>query len=273
LFFVPLDFRAWLWYNKNMVQFLNKSRVLNGNIIKLIAVVAMVFDHAGFLFFPYETWMRAIGRIAMPLFAFFLAEGCRYTRNKFRHFAMLFLLAFVCQVVDYIAEGRLYLTILFTFSISVLLIYSLQYFKKKLFDAEAKLFDKILSGLLFCALVAGVWFVNAIKRINGNPFAIDYGFWGCMLPVFASLFDFRGIDLPEKARFLDGYYLKVGAFAVGLLLTCLFPTSRLNHWYSFLALAPLLLYNGRRGKYNLKYFFYVFYPAHLVLLYLISLWV
>lgn len=228
----------------------------------------MVIDHVGLLFFPNVTALRDIGRISMPLFAFFLAEGCRYTKNKARHFALLFLSAFLCQAVyAFVETKQVYMTILFTFSVSTVLIYSLQYFKKCLFTAEAKIADKILSGLLFAALVAATWFLNAVTKINGKPFAVDYGFWGCVLPVFAALFDFRGLPLPEKAKWLDCHYLKVGAFAAGLALTCAFLKGGMHYWYAFIALVPLLLYNGERGKLKMKYFFYVFYPAHLAILY------
>ena len=44
-------------------------RCLNGTALKLIAMVSMVFDHVGDNFFPEMTWMRIVGRIAMPIFA------------------------------------------------------------------------------------------------------------------------------------------------------------------------------------------------------------
>jgi len=83
--------------------------------------------------------------------------------------------------------------------------------------------------------------------------------------VFAALFDFRGVELKEKWQWLDSHYLKVGVFAIGLAVLCACSFTPLE-WYAMLALIPLLLYNGQKGKWNLKYFFYIFYPAHLVLL-------
>ena len=50
-------------------------KLLDGTALKLIAMVSMVFDHVGDNFFPEQTWMRVIGRIAMPIFAFCVAEG------------------------------------------------------------------------------------------------------------------------------------------------------------------------------------------------------
>lgn len=249
---------------------LSKLKFLNANLIKIIAAVCMLLDHIGLIW--NVPVLRIIGRISMPLFAFFIAEGCRYTKNKVKHFSLIFLLAVVCQVVYAIVEpNEIYLSILITFTISIILIYSLQYFKKCLTSTESKWFEKTLSGLLFCALVALTYFINSIETINGTWFYIDYGFWGCMLPVFASVFDFRNLNLTQKLMWLDNYYLRLLTFTIGLTLLCLFGEFGAVAWYSFIAIVPLLLYNQSRGKLNLKYFFYIFYPIHLAVLYGLAL--
>jgi hypothetical protein len=244
-----------------------KIAVFNGNHIKILAAVLMLIDHIGLLFFPRVLALRYIGRISMPLFAFMVAEGCRYTKNKFKHFSLMFLLGVICQLVYYFVDGhRLYMSILITFSLSIIMIYALQYAKKCLFSNEVSTFDKATSVLIFASTVFLTWAINSIKTINGITFTIDYGFWGSILPVFAALLDFRGLPLPEKLKWLDNYYLKLALFAIGLVLMCLNLKTTLVEWYALIALVPLALYNGERGKYNLKYFFYIFYPAHLVIL-------
>ena len=55
------------------METLTKCRVLSGNVLKLIACVAMVIDHVGVMFFPYEDSLRIIGRLAFPIFAFMIA--------------------------------------------------------------------------------------------------------------------------------------------------------------------------------------------------------
>ena len=63
-----------------------KQGVLNGNHLKLIAVFTMLLDHVGILLFPQIRLLRILGRLAYPIFAFMIAEGCRYTKNKLRYF-------------------------------------------------------------------------------------------------------------------------------------------------------------------------------------------
>ena len=212
---------------------------LTGNQLKLIAAGAMLADHVGLMFFPEAELLRIIGRLAFPIFAFMIAEGCKYTRNKLRYFLQLFGLALGCQIVYFIADGSMYLSVLFTFSLSVLTIFTLQYCKAK---------PKALPVLLFVTVVAAVYILNEI-------FTIDYGFWGCMLPVFAAAL--------HRTRF-DRHPLNISMLALGLLLLWL----ALGGWqlYAFAALPLLLCYSGKRGKGKMKYFFYIFYPAHLAFL-------
>lgn len=233
-------------------------RVCNSNTIKFLAAALMVIDHVGLLFFPTLPIFRWIGRLSLPLFAFAVSEGCRYTKNKTKHFALLFGLAALCQIVYYVAMKSLYMCILVTFSLSVLTIYALQNCKKQLFDGKL-LKDKVLSASVFAVTVFLVWrFCRVLE--------VDYGFWGCMLPVFASIFDFRGINnIPQGLKKWDCLPVRVTAMGIGLLLLCLFSYSPMQY-FSLLSLPILLLYNGEKGKRNTKYFFYIFYPSHLVLL-------
>ena len=60
--------------------------ILTGNHLKLIAAFAMLLDHVGILLFPQIRLLRILGRLAYPIFAFMIAEGCRYTKNKLRYF-------------------------------------------------------------------------------------------------------------------------------------------------------------------------------------------
>lgn len=67
-------------------------------MLKVIAVLAMVMDHLGYLFFPDQEWMRAIGRLAMPIFGFAIARGFYYTRDSKRYLIRMALLAVISQL-------------------------------------------------------------------------------------------------------------------------------------------------------------------------------
>lgn len=78
------------------------EKVLNSFQIKLIAIITMVIDHAGMIFFPRIIVFRIIGRIAFPLFAFFIAEGFRHTRSVKKYLFRLLLCAVLFQVPDWL---------------------------------------------------------------------------------------------------------------------------------------------------------------------------
>ena len=235
----------------------DKCRFLSGNALKIIAAISMLSDHIGLMFFPQYEIFRYIGRLAFPIFSFMIAEGCRYTRNKVRYFLSVFLLGALCQSVYLIYDGSMYLNVLITFSVAILVIYSLEFFKKCLFASDTHIVRKIASGVLFAAAVVGTYIAN-------RYLTIDYGFFGCMLPVFASLFHMKDEGAPQILKKLDRNLLSVSAMAAGLL--CLVLVSAPRAYFSFFAVPLLLLYSGKRGRLKMKYFFYVFYPLHLVAL-------
>ena len=248
-----------------------KVRVLNGNIIKIIAAITMLIDHMGYFLFPQYDIFRMIGRISMPLFAFLIAEGCRYTRSRFRHVSFIAALSIVYALAFNFAYGYIYWSIFSTFTFSILIIYALQNFKKSIFKNEGAV-SIAINGALLCSLIAFVYVLNLNTHFGKYEFLIDYGFWGCMLPVFASLTDLRGSGLKDACGICDNYYLRLLFFAFGITFMCLHSEFSFA-WYAYLALIPLVLYNGKKGKLNLKYLFYVFYPVHMATLYLIYMFI
>ena len=219
-------------------------RILSGNMLKILAAIFMTLDHMGLMLFQGHILFRIFGRLAMPIFAFMIAEGCKYTRNRKKYFGMVFGLGLVCQIVYAFVDSSLYLSILITFSLSILVIYALQFYKQ---------YRDLLSGLLLAFSIAAVWGLNQI-------FEIDYGFWGCMLPVFAALPHGTG---------QDNNYVCTAFLGLGLI----FLSAALGdiQFFSLLALPLLFCYSGQRGRLRMKYFFYIFYPAHLVVLQAIAL--
>lgn len=238
-----------------------KIQFLSAFWLKILACLFMLVDHMGLLLFPQALWMRYVGRLAYPLFAYFIAEGCRYTRNKTRRFLSVFVLAVICELVYIILEGY-YGNILLTFSISILLIYLLQGSKAALKKHNA------LSVAVTAIFVVSVVLVYFFCKYIG----VDYGFFGVVTPVLVTLF-----DSPDKKKeeFVGGKSraLSLVMLTVGLsLLSFINPVFDFQY-YSLLAIIILLLYNGKKGKHSFKYGFYVFYPLHLVLLWIIALYI
>lgn len=221
---------------------------LNGNQLKIIALVTMTIDHVGMYLLPQFVILRIIGRLSMPIFAYMIAEGCRYTKNK-RYYILLTLgVGLICQVVYWIAMQSLYQCILITFSLSILLIYSIDY---------AVTHKTVLSYLTLIIVSIAIFFVCHILPIllPGTDFSVSYGIYGVLLPIFA----FLGKDKLQS----------LVLFAIGLVLMN-YDLGNIQ-WYSLITLILLALYNGSRGKYKLKYLFYIYYPTHLAALYGIGL--
>ena len=153
---------------------------LSGNALKWIGAAFMVIDHVGVILFPGMLILRILGRLSFPIFAFMSAEGCRYTRNKFRYFFTMLGVGSVCQIVLFLYNRSMHMNVLLTFSLSVLLVFSFAYFKEQLF-AERPLPGPCFFGfLLFSGPLAGV-------IVLGKYVELDYGVAGCMLPLFAAL--------------------------------------------------------------------------------------
>ena len=224
---------------------------LSGNVLKVIAAITMLIDHIGYLLFPGNLLLRIIGRLAYPIYAFMIAEGCRYTQNKLRYFLGIFILAIVCQTVYFVVVQDPGLSILVTYSISILLIYAWQFCQKAF--SEAGVGKRILSVLLLITLITAVYVLNLFVTV-------DYGFWGSMVPLIAGLFMRRD----GKESKMDRKVVHVSMLGIGLLLLSM--EYGYIQPYCLLALPLLYLYNGQRGKRKMKYFFYIFYPAHLVVL-------
>ena len=224
---------------------------LTNNQLKIIAMVSMALDHIGLLFFPDEDIFRIIGRLAFPIFAYMIAEGCRYTKNRTKHLGMIAGMGIVFQLVYLVAMGSLYQGILVTFSLAIITIYAIDgIFKSK------KLW-MILASVASLLFVAAFVFVLPVL-LKGTDFDIDYGLWGILLPVAVYF-------LPNRLWRTVGIALILLARAIHYTV---FPVSLGTlQWFALLSVVLLALYNGERGKAKMKYVFYIFYPAHLVILY------
>lgn len=221
---------------------------MNSNQLKIVALLAMTCDHVGKLLFPQVDILQIVGRLAFPIFAYMIAEGCVHTKSKKKYLLTMAGLGLICQIVYFVAMDSLYQCVLVTFSLSIGLIYVLDYAIKK---------ETVLS-YLYCGLsIVATIFVCIVlpKILKGTDFAIDYGLIGVLLPVCIYL----GTSRREK--------LLVMAF----MLLCLAMKMEDIQWFALFAPLLLSLYNGQRGKLKMKHLFYIYYPLHLLGIYLVGL--
>ena len=236
---------------------------LSASTLKIIACITMVIDHVGAFILTDLEILRIIGRIAFPIFAYFIAEGCRYTRNKLKRFLLVLGLMVLCEGAYLIYDGRLDGGIMMTFTFSILLVYQVQAIKKAL--ARKKWWMTALWSLTFAAsLVCVHGFVEHVLYV-------DYGFWGVLIPVWTVLPDYKEGEAPKWLEPFSNRWVKLALFSGGLLLLCISRGLFENiQSFSLLALPLLALYNGQPGRKGLKYGFYIFYPVHLAVLWVIA---
>ena len=214
---------------------------LTSNQLKLLALLTMTVDHIGVQLLPQYPLLRIIGRLAFPIYAYMIAEGCAHTRNRRKYLLQMSGLALLCQLVYFFAIGSLFQCILVTFTLSILTIYAI--------DSET-------SWHAPAALLAVIFLTVILPQLlPGTDYAVDYGLLGVLLPAAVYLGKTRKQKLLLSVILLSLLALDFGGI----------------QWYGLLALVPLALYSGQRGKWKMKWLFYLYYPLHLVAIYSISL--
>ena len=224
--------------------------MLSASSLKILACLFMLIDHVGVRLFPGVALLRIIGRLAFPLFAFFIAEGCRYTRNRLKHFLSVFVLGCICESVYIIYMGGWYGNILLSFSLSILLIYMMQWCRVK-----GGYVPYAVMVLALSLLAVALHYVN-----------FDYGFTGIIAPLIMALPGDRAGEKEGISPPPPGKKLKLLLFTVAVMLTALGSPMGSRQLFALLSLPLVWLYNGKAGNKKLKYFFYVFYPLHLLLI-------
>lgn len=227
---------------------------ISGSTLKLIAIITMFIDHTGatvlraILRLPSvsgvpqqrELWQniynlsRDIGRFAFPIFCFLIVEGFTHTRNARKYAMRLFIFALISEIpFDIALKGSWY------------------------FPAKQNVYFTLLIGLLVMMTIA--WLTQ--QETKNVLLAI--------LPIAAGMY---------LAQLIDTDYNYKGVFLIAVLYLmrrvrlyqCIGGAAAVS-WElpAPLGFIPVYLYNGKRGL-QMKYFFYWFYPAHLLLLYVIA---
>lgn len=224
---------------------------INSSVLKILAILLMCVDHFNAAIFHYKvTPMIIVGRIAFPLFAFMVAEGARRTKSREKYMLRLLLFALVSEVpFDFFVSSSFFdissQNVFFTLFFGLFSIWCYELLREKGLSAVS-----VLPLLIACT---GAALLNT-----------DYAATGvlCIFLLYVSM----EADFP--VRFL------ISAAAIALLSVNI-KTDKINfveiELYALMALIPIFLYNGKKGFKVNKYFFYAFYPAHMLIFKLLAL--
>ena len=231
---------------------MNKIGFLSNNTLKIIACIAMFIDHLGFMVFPETILLRAIGRIAFPIFDYMLAEGAIYTKHKVKILLILSLMGIAMQVFMYFFADFTDLSIFIHFSIALILIYLFDILVNLVKQKRYVIFS--LLTIFYVALLFGLYFLT----VETSYFFMNYGFFGMIIPLC--------VFIVKKYVPKYSFILSLLTLSILLIMYVLYTKASINYLLQ-LGVILLLFYNGKRGKYKLKYFFYLFYPLHFVLIF------
>lgn len=210
------------------------AEVPGSDMLALIAMITMLIDHIGLLFFPDDSVFRVIGRIAFPLYCWFLVQGYRHTRHLGRYMRRLLALACLSQVPFTLATGKWELNVIFTLLVCLTALYTI--------DRVQPEWRKLLGLSAILCLI--VWM------------PMDYGPYGFMLAIVY--------------RYFDKWKLLLGHLLVNSLFWSLHGHGYEIQLYSLLGSLLIILPLPERLTANYRWIYRSFYPAHLTLLYLIA---
>ena len=216
--------------------------------LKWAAVIRMFLDHVGLIFFEspsvlggtqigdmMDVPLRAVGRMSFPIFLFCLLQGYLYTHDRAAYAKRLLLFAFISEIpYDFGNFGRLW-----SFAVNnviwtmFLIVVMWMYYKKA---AKHKDVCKALYGLIFAFFMLIAYFTH-----------VDYG--QAAIGAATALYAYR-------SRRVFGYFIAITVLAVFVSPIELF---------ALLSLPLIKYYNHTKGR-QIKYFFYIFYPVHLIFL-------
>ena len=237
-----------------------KKISITSNILKIIGITCMIFDHIGYYFFENIDiqvfyMFRIIGRIAMPIFTFLLVQGFFHTKNLKKYLLKIFGMAVFTQLILFILQFMFNrytnlkyidlvscLNILFSFSLILLVLKSF-----------SNLVKNKLNFILIIFIFLLYFFIN-----------FDYSFRVLILGIcfyFCEMY---------KLRYKNKYIYKILIF-ISILLICI--DKNILSYFSILSCIPIFLYNGKLGNKSkkLKNIFYLSFPINHIVIGLISI--
>lgn len=242
-------------------------------ILRIIACVAMLLDHIGYI--NGNQVLRAIGRIAFPIFVYLICNGFRYTSCRWRYALRLAVFALISQIpFSLLCSNTLtYQTgnVFFTLLAALLCIWTTDILRA---NKIGKWFIWLPTAA-FCVLYLLGWLKS------------DYGAKGIVLAMVFYLFD--GKKWWQRICLIFGccvavFYNQLVSVALTLLQKRMFVFPELSRWdlwqlFSLVALPLIFLYNGKKGPQASNKIlakltqigFYLFYPLHMLVLWLLNI--
>ena len=226
------------------------KRPLSQEGLKFLACAIMLLDHIGATLIPWGT-LRIIGRLAFPIFCFLLAEGAHYTRNPRNYLLRLGIGAILSELpFDLALFGSWswqHQSVMITLLLGTMALLAMKRMTQPLL--------KILVLLLFAFLAD---FMNTDYGGAGVLMIALFGLtrerkYGWLVQLLGMYLICRWI-IPGGVVWFIGRYVFIEIFAI-------------------LALIPIWLYSGKKSTSSraVQWAFYLFYPVHLWILYLVSI--
>lgn len=237
---------------------MENRKTLNRDHIKLIAITAMTIDHLTWVFFPgtqavwYVVALHIIGRLTAPIMWFFIAEGCHYTHDMRRYIGRLFLFALISHFAYDFAFGIPFLPLSTGFFNQTSVMWSLAW-------------AAVLIGICRQENIAQWVKIASIIVICLLSFPSDWSSIAVMCPFF--LYEHRGQFKLQVRDIVFWTFLYATVYFI--FLDRLYGILQM---FTFLTIPILARYNGERGQWKgMKWFFYLYYPTHLIAIGLIRI--
>ncbi|PWM59192.1 MAG: hypothetical protein DBX91_08290 [Subdoligranulum variabile] len=256
-------------------------KILDATSLKLIAVVLMFLDHIHQMFAHVGApmWLTMAGRLVFPIFLFAAAESFSHTHSKRKYLQRLLFASWGMTLFTYVLPALLpneHIVLMnnafSTFFIAALYMLFWDYFTEGIRNRKPLQIAKAILCCLIPIVSAAPLFLAAGLSFNENvPSTVIRALAFVSMLIPNVLVIEGGVAM---AALGVGFYIfrNHRAIQIALLLALsavVYLTGDDIQWMMCFAAVPILLYNGERGK-GMKNFFYVFYPLHIGLLYVLS---
>ena len=226
--------------------------------LHIMAMLFMLCDHLWGTIVTGNDWLTYIGRLTFPIYAFMIVEGYFHTKNLKKYVLRLLLFAVISEIPFNLAMGSslffpIHQNVLWSFLISIGFIHWNEKVKEK------QLWKRILVGLATICIGYLVGIITFVDYYNAGIFMVlvFYFFrgkkWWCYLGQFICLWYIN-------FEMLGGLSYEIDIFGQTYFIA--------RQGLALLALIPIWLYKGKQGYHSkpLQYFYYAFYPLHLLIL-------